>query len=258
MCIPKIKFKLPTLEREANMLYGFCHPRPTGWDWSGRVYKQHPELKKLVVGIKNKDKFFDQCSKYANKFIKENKKELKGAVADFQKEWDKFGEKYLKILSKHFETNYPKNKKIIIAYVSINPICPRFLDEWSFNVQYNRPEYMRRIATHEIMHFLHFKKWLEVFPNTKRKEMDSPYLVWKLSEILAPIISNHHPEIHKMVKAYSPGYKEFQDIKIGGKKLIPYFENLYKKHLTSKNSFEDFLKLCWERSERYGDVINKT
>lgn len=239
------------------MLNNFCQPRPTGWDWSQRIYKKHPELKEITKDIKDKNEFLKKCNKYAKNFINQNKKELLNNVNNFQKDWDKIGPKYFEILSQHFETDYPKKIKTIRAYVSIVPICPRFLDKWSFNVRYDKPEQMRKIAMHEIMHFLHFKKWMEIFPKTKRKELDSPYLVWKLSEILAPIILNNHPKIQKMAKTYSAGYKEFQNIKIGGKKLIPYFENLYQKHLKSNYSFEDFLRLCWEKTQQYRTIIEK-
>ena len=42
--MPKVKFKLPTIKREAEILTSFCKPRKTGWDKSGTVYKNHPEL----------------------------------------------------------------------------------------------------------------------------------------------------------------------------------------------------------------------
>ena len=255
--IPKVRFLLPTIKREAYFLHNFCRPRPTGWDWSDRVYKQHPELKEMVNGIKNEDEFFKLSYKYARKFIKEHKDELEKVKREFQKDWDKVGDKFLRILSSHFETDWPRNKKIIMAFISINPICPRFLDKWSFSVRYKRPEYLKKIVCHEIIHFLYFKKWKEVFPKATRKSFDSPHIIWKLSEILAPIILNYHPEIQKIVKIYSPGYKEFQDIKIGNKKLIPYFEDLYKKHLKNNQSFEDFLRLAWENIEKHKDIINK-
>ena len=32
--MPKVKFKLPTIKREAEILTSFCKPRKTGWDKS--------------------------------------------------------------------------------------------------------------------------------------------------------------------------------------------------------------------------------
>ncbi|HNW55973.1 MAG TPA: hypothetical protein PKN62_02780 [bacterium] len=257
--LPKVKFVCPEVEREAKILFNFCHQRPTGWDWSERIYKHHPELKQMLaqINLDDKDAFQETCLEYAKKYIKENEESILAAQVTFQKEWDEVGDKYLQILSEHFETNYPSDIEVIKAYVSISPICPRYLDNWSFAVNYNRPEYLKKVATHEILHFLYFKKWLEVFPETTRKEMDSPYLVWKLSEIIAPIVLNYHPEIQKIVNVYSPGYKEFQDIEIFGKKLISYFEDLYKKHLASNDAFDQFLKTCWQSVDEAREIIEK-
>ncbi len=123
--LPKIKFRFPSLEREADMFSGFCHPRPTGWDWSERIYNKHPKLKELVLknGLKDKKIFLD----YVRQYKKENKKELLKSKIDFEKDWNKFGDKYLKILSDYFGTDYPKEKKFITIYISINPICPHVL-----------------------------------------------------------------------------------------------------------------------------------
>lgn len=256
MFIPKVKFKSPTVNREAEMLVYFCRPRKTGWDWSDVIYRNHPELEKMLKGKKS-NKFYDSTYKYADDFIKKNKKELNIKVKKYQKEWDKINDRYLKILCKHFETTCPKDIKNMTAYVSIIPIFPRFLDEWGFNVSFQNPKSMTPISMHEILHFLYFKKWMEVFPKTKRKELDSPYLAWRLSEILCPIILNNHKDIQKLFKHKHGHYSEFQKINIGEKTMIGHFEDLYKEHLSKQQSFEEFLKICWSEALRHKKIIEK-
>ncbi|MBT4208901.1 hypothetical protein HOE22_11275, partial [Candidatus Woesearchaeota archaeon] len=46
--LPKVKFKLPTIKREAEIMTSFCKLRKTGWDKSRTVYKNHPELGKIL------------------------------------------------------------------------------------------------------------------------------------------------------------------------------------------------------------------
>jgi len=254
--LPKVQFKLPTVKREAEMFVYFCTPRKTGWDWSARIYENHPALKDVLKDKQPKE--LRACAyKYANNFIKQHKTELKSLVARYQKEWDVINDEYLKILSEHFETDYPNNRKIIRAYVSIIPIFPRFLDKWAFNVGSKKPQLMIPISMHEILHFLYFKKWMEVFPETKRKELDSPYLVWKLSEILDPIILNNNKDIQRLSNHTHGHYAEFQKIKIGRKTMIAHFEDIYKKHLKSNESFEDFLKTCWGEALKYRKIIEQ-
>lgn len=250
----KVKFKLPTIKKEAEMLTSFLKPRKTGWDRSQCVYKNHPELKEILKD-KKMDDFYKDVYAYCVDFIKKNKKNLGKLVKAYQKEWDQINDEYLKTLSSHFETEYPKNKRAISAYVSIVPIFPRFLDEWGYNVSFRKPDFMIPISMHEILHFFHFKKWMEVFPKTKRKELDSPYLVWRLSEILAPIILNYNKNIQKLLKHKHHHYAEFQKVRIGKKTMIKYFEDLYKKHLKTNRPFEEFLKTCWSEAQEHKKII---
>lgn len=255
--LPKVQFLLPSADQDGHILWNFIHPRPAGWDWSERVFKVHPKLKIMVAGVKDNKKLLLICQKYAREVIKKNQKNLQKMKVDFQKDWDKVGNKYLKILSQHFETDWPADKKIMNAFISICPICPRDLDHWSFRVNCNDPKSMRRTAFHEIIHFLYFKKWREVFPKTKRRELDSPYLVWKLSEIIVYSILDYHPGIQELVDTRSSGYTEFQNVKVGKRMLVPYVNELYINHLRSKKSFADFLKLIWKETLKYRKVIEK-
>ncbi len=250
----KVKFKLPTIKREAEMLTTFCKPSDTKWDWSNVVYKNHPELRKTLKN-KKPNEFYKYIYTYSNNFIKNNKQDLINSVKIYQKEWDKINNKYFKILSEHFETDYPKNKKTINAYVSIVPIFPRFLDEWGFNVSLKKPEIMLPVSMHEILHFFYFKKWVEVFPKTRREELDFPFLVWKLSEILDPIILNNNKDIQKLLAYKHNNYSEFQKVKIGEKTVVEHFDNLYKNHIKSDESFEKFLKICWDEVKKNKKVI---
>jgi len=109
---------------------------------------------------------------------------------------------------------------------------------------------------HEILHFLYFKKWKEVFPKAERRTFDSPHLVWRLSEILDPIILNNYPKIQKLTKLKHQTYKEFQKAKIGNEKLVPHFEVLYRKHLQSKKPFEVFLKIAWKEAKKHHKKIS--
>lgn len=241
--IPKVKFKLATIKREAEMLLVFCKPEKEDWDWSNIIYKVHPKLKEILDGKKSSE-FYKLTYEYTKKFFNKNKGALGGLAKKYQNNWDKINDEYFRILSEHFETGYPSNKRYINAYVSIVPIYPRFLSEWAFNVSSTDQKSLIPISMHEILHFMYFKKWMEVFPKTKLRELDSPHLVWKLSEILAPIILNNNKEIQKLHKHKQGHYSEFEKVKIDDKTMIKHFEDLYKEHLKKHSTFEEFLKIC--------------
>jgi len=163
---PKVKFELLTIEDEAKKFVNFCRNKSSGgWDWSHYVFKQHPKLKKMVEGVDEESEFYNQCREYAEAYLKENPKAIEEAKDKFEKSWGENEEEIYSTLSKDFETDFPEGVSKIKARISINPINPRYLDKWSYDVFYRASgDRMKEISIHEIIHFLYFKKWLEVFP----------------------------------------------------------------------------------------------
>lgn len=252
----KVIFKRAQLKQEVDLLLYFCTPDKSGFDWSKNIYKAFPSLEEI---LKTSDQRVrrKRISEYAKYFTTTHKDKIDQTISLYQKDWSKINDDYLHTLSKLCETTYPKNKKVITAFVSIIPIYPRFLDTWEFNVDYAKISSMRPIAMHEILHFFYFKKWMEVFPKTKKSERDAPHLVWKLSEILAPIIINNSKEIQRLHKHKQYQYTEFADLKVGTKKLVTYFEDCYRTHVKTGTSFEEFLKSSLDLALKYEDILGK-
>jgi len=169
----------------------------------------------------------------------------------FQKEWEKIEPKIMLSLSEINETFWFTNPKEIIALVSLNPICPRDIKNKNFNVFYKQSiEEMKDTCIHELLHFIYFKKWKEVFPHSKEKEFDNPYLVWKLSEIVIPIILNEK-RIQKIFEHKFKGYNEFEQIKIKGKLIRDSLQELYE----DKENFEDFLKKSYAFIKKHKSAL---
>jgi hypothetical protein len=176
---------------------------------------------------------------------------------EIESEWDKIGAAFLEELSKHFETEWPEDKPEIVGYVSNLPVFPRFLDEYKFCVGYKNTAGSIETSAHEILHFLWFKKWKEVFPEIERKEYESPNLAWRLSEIMDPIILQCNPKIKELIKPKGWGYSSFKDIKIGDVSMTEYFKKIYLDSVASGDNFETTLKKLWEEAQKHKDEINK-
>ncbi len=152
-------------------------------------------------------------------------------------------------------TDWPKNRKTIKAFISINPICPRFLDNWTFSIFYNRKENdAMEVIMHECCHFLYFKKWKEVFPRADKKTFEHPHIEWHLSEILAPVILNDF-RIQKLLKKKASFYDEYRDLAINGKKFPEYFDLLYKKYSNENYTFSDFLEVAYSEIKKHSDLL---
>ena len=258
MPMPKVRFELPTAETETDLIFHFCHGRSSGgWDWSEKVYKRHPKLKEMVQGIDDEKEFYEKCREYVEGYLAENREAIEAARDDFQKAWEETEGRFYDEITRDFDVDFPEDIKEIKANVSINPICPRHLDKWSFNVFYKSPiDNMKKTCVHEMIHFFHFKKWLEVFPGYDKKTFNGPHSEWKLSEIVVSPIINNNKTFQEIVNGrQDEGYSEFKDIKIDGQTLIEYFGAFYREHLEGKMSFADFLKKSWEEYQNHRDII---
>lgn len=235
----KVKFTNMPLSKEVDWIHGFLFQNK--WGWGKYIIKKYPKIKK-VFSFKDETKQVKFLKDYIIKFKKENYKLIEKNKIKYQTEWQKIEKDFFTVLSEIIQTKWPKNKKLIKAMISINPICPRFLKNWSFSIFYNykKISYALEVIMHESCHFLYFEKWKKLYPKVNNKKFESPHLEWHLSEILAPIILNDI-RIQKLLKRKADFYTEHKKIKIRNIIAPKYFNSLYKKIIKNKN-FDEFLK----------------
>lgn len=239
----KVKFTDIPLSKEIDWIHGFLFQNK--WGWGKHIIRKHPEIKK-VFSFKTESEQIEFLREYIVKFKIEDQKLIEKNKTIYQKEWQKVEKDFFTILSEIIQIDWPKNRKAIKAMVSLNPICPRFLNDWSFSIFYNykKISHAMEVIMHESCHFLYFEKWKKLYPKMDSKKFESPYLEWHLSEILAPIILND-PKIQKLLGRKADFYVEHKRIKIGDKTIPKYFNDLYKKINIDKN-FDEFLKKSYK------------
>lgn len=166
---------------------------------------------------------------------------LRLAQSQDAKCWGRIARRGLAALADIIGTSWPAGRRIT-AYISLNPICPRFLDSMSFTIFFrSSPKDAMETVLHECSHFLFFKKWHELFPKTPRRHFDSPHLVWHFSEISAPIILND-PRMHKINPRRARGYREHGRIRIDGEPAPLVFSALYRRCMKDGSGFEGYMK----------------
>lgn len=241
--MPKVKFIDIPLSKEIDWIHGFLFQNK--WGWGKYIIRKHPEIKK-VFSFKTEAEQVKFLRNYIIQFKKDNQKLIEKNQIEYQKVWKKIEKEFFITLSEIIQIDWPKNRKTIKALVSLNPICPRFLNDWSFSIFYNykKISHAMEVIMHESCHFLYFEKWKKLYPKMDSKKSESPYLEWHLSEILSPIILND-PKIQKLLKRKADFYIEHKRIKIGNKTVPKYFNDLYKKINIDKN-FDEFLKKSYK------------
>ena len=224
--IPEVTFEIANPDSEAELFYSFIKEGRRD-RWLGVFNRIYPELVNELAYIKNREEGIVICKNFTERTHESNKEKIQSAKVLFEVEWKKIETNFLRTLSDHFETTWPEDKQKITGAVTVLPVFPRFLDKYSFYVGHKDISKMIETSAHEIVHFLWFKKWKEVFPECKRSEYESPHLAWRLSEIIDPIILQCQPQIKELIKPTSWGYSSFKEIKIGDLSMTDYFKKIY-------------------------------
>lgn len=251
--LPKVSFEQLDIDREVELIDDYMK----GDRWSSLFDKIYPELRVIQKESKNEEECLNRYKTFLKDLHARDEKLMVSAQEQIRSEWGKIGPDFLDALSRHFGTDWPGDKQDIVGYVSELPVFPRFLDEYSFCLGYKDISSMIEISAHEMLHFLWFKKWKEVFPETERKEFESPHLVWRLSEIMDPIILQSDPEIKKLINPRQWGYSSFAKIKIGDVSMTEYFKGIYLKSVSAGDDFETTLKKLYEEAKMHEKEISQ-
>jgi len=250
--IPKVEFVVAPINKTFSLIHHFLNPKKGDWDWSSFIYKCYPDLKKKLKNLKNKKKKKEIEHKFFKQIFEKDKELLNKKAKYFQKEWNKINDDIMLVLSKIVEQEWSDKDRKIFARISLNPICPRYIKQRTFDLFYKqKPKYMKSVAIHEILHFIYFEKWKKVFPKTNEKEFDAPHLVWQLSEMVPRIILNDK-KIQKVFNYKFDSYKEYGNFKLDGKPLLSYLQEFYD----NRKDFTDFLKNSWTFVKKYQKEIN--
>jgi len=220
---------LAPLEYDVKKIHHFLNPGKGDWDWSKYVKFCYPEL--------NKGDSREKIRRFLIKFKKKNKKKIQNKMIIFKKRFEKISDKIVSKLMEILEIDTIKTKKITIL-ISLCPINPYDLKKKNFSVYWNSPiKHMIATSEHEILHFIYYEKWKEIFPEATSKDFQPPSLHWHLSELIAPIVLND-----KKIKAVFDyphrGYEEHEKLKINGKGIFEILLEMYNK----KRNFSSFIK----------------
>ena len=222
-------FKLASIEYDGKQIHHFLNPDEEDWDWSRYIKDCYPEL--------NKGDSKQKAYEFVSRFREKHKKELQNKLTDYKIEFEKTIDKIVSEFRKILELDIIKISKINIL-ISLSPINPYDLEGKEFSVYWNFPiKDMIAISIHEILHFLYFEKWEEIFPETKIKDFEPPSLIWHLSELIVPVVLNDK-KIQKIFEYDHRTYEEYNKLKINNKSINEVVLDLYK----NRKNFSSFVK----------------
>ena len=118
----------------------------------------------------------------------------------------------------------------ITGNITLNPICPRYLDTRSFDVFYlNSERGALGMALHELVHFVWFDVWQKHFHDNPA-EYEQPHMKWLFSEMAVDAVMRHDARLHEINPYFADGcaYDDFYTMTVGGKPVLDTLYEMYQ------------------------------
>ncbi len=234
MNFPKVEFKPLNIDENLDDLVWYVKPensQNSPLNFYKFMMEMFPNLKNKIRENMSNEELYVILEKEVKPILEKLFKD--DDLKKYQRIWDKINDNVMEDLEKKLEITWPRNWKIF-CYVGLLPVCPRYIKNHSFNVNYGVSE-DNLIATtiHELCHFLYFEKWKEIYPNYTEEEFDSPHIAWYLSEaMIDPLINNEtfKKYTNDDLSAYPIFYRTF----IKGKSLIDILKDYVNNYPITK------------------------
>lgn len=169
---------------------------------------------------------------------------------DFEKSWEKINNLVFEKLSEIIEKDWREESEEYVARVTLLPICPRYLDYNTFDLNFSfANKTMRTMCLHELSHFLFFEKVKEVYPEEDKKDFEKPGTWWKFSEIIPAVIFDDFKifDLQEEVIVYGG----IRKLEIHGRRILDIFKEFYKE----SQNFEEFMEKGYELLKENKDLI---
>jgi len=250
--IPQVKFKIESFDEAFKTIIRYLSPNNR---WNKNIFKVYPNLEKKLDGLKTWREVERTAKKFFREFYNKNLDEINKKTENYKKVWSECNDEFMLALEEILEIKWTKKFKIFTCRVGISPVCPRYLDKRMFDIYgFFNDELLRRLVSHELLHFLYFEKWKQVFPDYNKKKFEGPHLIWHLSEMVPKVILNDK-KIKDIIKYESSVYPSYEKLKINDKPLLNYLQEIYD----NKEDFADFLRKAYDFvKEHEKEIIKKS
>ncbi|MBQ6802875.1 MAG: hypothetical protein IJP05_07395 [Oscillospiraceae bacterium] len=238
-----ITYKNPGYEYSIESIMLFQTDEQTPF-WSDSVLYFYPQIDKTELEKRN----FEEKKEYIYKVLEEVygniKDELESKIIRYNEHFQNYRSQIEDALSEAFELDSGLLFNDLTGNITMNPVCPRFLQEKYFDVFYlNSERGALGLSIHEVIHYFWFYVWNKHFGDGY-EEYETPSLKWILSEMVVEAIMSD--ERLSLINPYFPRedggcvYPYFFDMIINGKPVLDKISELYKN-----NSITDFMEASY-------------
>lgn len=240
----KLEYKNPKLEYSIDSILLF-HDGTQSEFWTDSLFFFYPQI--------DKNKFNEltenQRRVYLNEILSDVFKldEFEKKKNEYQNYWDINVSGIQKSLEEAFDIQLSDKFNDIMANITLNPICPRFLETNRFDIFYlNSERGALGMVLHEIIHFVWFLVWNNYYKDDQL-EYETPHLKWIFSEMVVDPIMRYDERLSSINPYFEDGcvYDYFYTMKIEGIPILETMLRLYKNN-SIINFMEKGYKYCLE------------
>lgn len=226
MRIPKIIFSRMTLEENIDIIKWAFYEDNGSMDVHKYVIEYFPEL--ASVDMNNKDEVYKIIKEVVTRDYNHYIDRINSEVERYNKVWSNYNDKYFTMLTNYLGVE--SSTDIIDAKVGLTPIFPRYLDTWTFVLTTGiSDQSIIEVCSHESLHFYWFNKWKELYPDTSRREYDSPYITWKYSEMVVDPILGNEP-FKSLLNFNEKSTYNFYELYDDNKLVMDNLKDIYKNN----------------------------
>lgn len=196
--------------------------------WRDSLFAVYPQLDRKMFDMFDselkrvylRDKLYDV---YMSEEVTLSKK-----VTQYNDHWEQHRKEIEDALSEAFGIDCHNGFDDINGNITLNPICPRFLDTRTFDVFYKYSEKgAMGTAIHEVIHFIWFDIWQQHFQDNT-DEYETPNIKWVFSEAVVDTITRNDKRLYEKYPFAEYAYAYFYDIKVDGVPLLEMLNDIYK------------------------------
>lgn len=226
MHLPKIIFRKMTLDENIDLVKWAYFEDNGSCDIHEFVLEYFPDLRDLTDNTP-KEKVYQKIEEVVTKDYETYSKRIEEEVKRYNAIWKDMNDPYFIKISAYLNIEWPDEINQIDARVGLTPTCPRYLDEHAFALPTNMSEEsIIRVSAHESLHFLWMEKFKQLYPNTRRREFDSPYYPWQYSEMVTDPILNSN-EINNILHVQEESYDCYYEMQYEGMSIIEGLRRIY-------------------------------
>ena len=233
----KLTYSVPDLSYSASQIAEFLtFIKPLQGDMfssmGNAIFALYPNICEDEIRLLSQTKLSKYSADRLRFIYDANRPKFIEKALTYQRMWDTHSNRIEDALGDIFQVNIANQFDDMKARVTLCPICPRFLNDHSFDIfhQYSA-EGSLYVAMHEITHFIWFDTWNKLF-NDSPEFYEQPHLPWIFSELAIDAILSD-PRLNCMIfdsyQAEHPAYAEFYEIFSGEQSLIALFRSMYNR-----------------------------